>query len=109
LNKLILSLKISEKKSYNLNPFGLLSENYLNILNISDMFKIPSLKLYNNLVTRLLLNKQIEFKYVLYKKLLIDILLSKKSIYKFSIKRLVDLYSNLETKYLTDIYRILSF
>jgi hypothetical protein len=101
-------LKIPSESNYVINPYGLEEFNFLNILDFNDMFKMPELSEYNNNVINLILRKQQEFKYLIYRELLKEILYYSNSgiLYENNLK---NIYNNLETKYLTDIYRIISF
>jgi len=108
INRLFMLLKIPSESNYVINPYGLEEFNFLNILDFNDMFKMPELSEYNNNVINLILRKQQEFKYLIYRELLKEILYYSNSgiLYENNLK---NIYNNLETKYLTDIYRIISF
>ena len=88
-----------------LNQHGIF-ENYQNIINISDVFKIPNVENYNNGVLSLIKNKQKEFKYILYRSVLSEIAKNQSS---FDENIINTVYKKLETKYLSDTYRIFTF
>jgi hypothetical protein len=103
-----LLLKIPNESNYIINPYGLQEFNFLNILDFNDMFKIPELSEYNNSIIHLILKKQQEFKYLIYRELIKEILYYSNLDIKYR-NNLKNIYKNLETKYLTDIFRIISF
>ena len=87
-----------------INPFGKKNLSGTTLEDFLYTFKIPYIQNYNNNIIYLLRKKQNEFKYTLYKKIILNILIG--DFNNFNI--LKKIYKNLETQYLYDTYKIIA-